>query len=514
MILQKYIGQHTVKIFLITAIFFLALFTRYYKLDYSNFQGDEAVIVSTTDYNFKDFRYILKNQFKGPGEYMTAYIAKKLPLNDIELKFRFPFFIASIVYVILFLYTVINIYKENFFIASIIFLFSGLILSLSRIAQYQSFVLLFSLFITIQFNKYIDTRKMIYLYITGLAIAIGSFYHFDVLLLFAVISIFLLINKNIKDLILFSLFTISVTLAIWTAFYPLSSILTMINYILTKRLSNADFTDNFTYSVTLLNLYHTKEYLFITASLLLLYLYKQSKSIMLKMLLVLLLISLLLRIVYAFDFYIGYIATIILFVLFTYFYLSKNRRSLPHKELFINIYFLGSFALYFLIMQKPLTHIYNVIFPAAIICGLSFKYIHSWAKLMLLIIISASTLSFYYVVYANSDNEYPFDDENYIFGQLKSIEDKKLDGVFGFLYFRDYDKIANEMNKFDSNIKNYQSNEKSKITDYYLKSFIRSNDLPYYYVDIYKPQSQDKPSIDKSSKTIYKGEKYEIFLIK
>lgn len=460
-------------ILIIIVILSLAIFFRIYNIGYSTFQGDEAVIVDLTSLTFQDFAFTLKSQLKGPGQYLVAYLAQYINSPNAELAFRLPFVLASILYTLIFTYIAYKINKKNYYIACIVFLFSGLIIGLSRIVQYQSFVILFTCINVLMYKLYVEKHKIIWIFLIAIFSIVGGLFHFDALVVVFAIFISLVKLKRYKDSIILAFSILIGYLTTWLSIYPISSLKTMLSYIVESRISQGSTIESLIFSARLMMLYHPTEFLIVSGALVIFYfvmLLRNSLS-------------------------------------------TEDSEHKNHFEVFINIYFFTVFIFYFLIMQKPLTHIYNIILPLSFLAMYGFKYLSKYLRVITTSIMVISVLSFNYFVFIDPTYEYPFEDDYHIFGKLSSIDKlKKLEGIFGFLYKRDYNKIKQDIQAYNPNIKNFESNEKAKITNYYLKSFNRKAQAPYYYIYIQNPQSQEY-DLQNLDNLVVRGNRYYIYLI-
>jgi len=138
----KYIKDNIRLIFLI--IFSTAL--RLINLGYSDYQGDEikALYLPSKGQSLIEF---LIAQKKGPIQFLITYLLKFIdPSYENQFLIRLPFAIAGILS-ILFFYKFIKFHfgEKVAFYSSLFLSSNGLFIAFSRIIQYQSFSILFSI---------------------------------------------------------------------------------------------------------------------------------------------------------------------------------------------------------------------------------------------------------------------------------------------------------------------------------------------------------------------------------
>ena len=125
-------------------IIILATFSlRFLNLGYSNYQGDEIkAFFLPGDEPVSKF---LVTQRKGPGQFVVTFLIKLVNSDySNELVSRFPFALAGAL-AVFFFYRLVERHfnKKIAFYASFFFATNGFFVALSRIVQYQAFVILF-----------------------------------------------------------------------------------------------------------------------------------------------------------------------------------------------------------------------------------------------------------------------------------------------------------------------------------------------------------------------------------
>jgi 4-amino-4-deoxy-L-arabinose transferase-like glycosyltransferase len=128
-------------------IFFLVLVTlwlRLASLGYSDYQGDEvkALYLPSSGQGLADF---LLQQRRGPTQYLITYLIKLFdPEYANEFLARLPFALAGILSIFFFYQFLKLCYGQKIALYASLFLtLNGLFIGLTRIVQYQPYVLLF-----------------------------------------------------------------------------------------------------------------------------------------------------------------------------------------------------------------------------------------------------------------------------------------------------------------------------------------------------------------------------------
>ena len=130
--------------FILVAI--IAFVLRFVNLSYSDYQGDEIKAMFVVPNNQTVFEFLI-NQRKGPGQFVVTSIVKLIDQDySSEFLTRLPFAVAGFLSVLFFYNLVEKCFNKKIaFYASIFFATNGFLVALSRIAQYQSFVILFAI---------------------------------------------------------------------------------------------------------------------------------------------------------------------------------------------------------------------------------------------------------------------------------------------------------------------------------------------------------------------------------
>jgi 4-amino-4-deoxy-L-arabinose transferase-like glycosyltransferase len=130
----------------LTFLIIIAAILRLFNLGYSDYQGDEikALFLPGQGQSIWDFLLV---QRKGPLQFVITWAVKLVnPSYDNQFLVRLPFALAGVISV----YFFYKLVKEHFgnrisFYATLFFLTNGFLIAFSRIAQYQSLVIMFML---------------------------------------------------------------------------------------------------------------------------------------------------------------------------------------------------------------------------------------------------------------------------------------------------------------------------------------------------------------------------------
>ena len=498
---------------------------RFYNLGYSEFQGDEIAVLNVTNYDFRDFIYIIRQQLKGPGQYVVVYLLSIINpyfnLSD-EIYFRVVFSFASFLGFLFISLAYLRVFKIKLLVINLIVLSgAGILYGLSRIVQYQSFIILSYGLAILSISYYLDNRKKVYLLLSGFFVFSGSIFHYDILLLGIVLPIFLYITRQRKLSIYFAGMLFGGIAACYVLFFGYNGLSTVFDYIINKRLNSIEELDAFYYSVKLMNLYIPKEVLVILAFGIIFYFFNKFRF---KKLLLLIFLSIL--VVFALRYvnvkpnqFYKYINLVLVLVLLFFGYAKKyiKHGNIADKFMILNELLLWvGILVYLVVMSRPLSHIYILAIPASVISSYAIYNLKSNIKTVLLVVYIISATTFYYQVYVSSEPEYPWEKKYYMFGVMKSIGiNNRLDGVFGFLYNRDWDDINRKVNVYSqmNNIKNYYTNE-NKISRYYIRNLEYSKNRPYLYIHITRPSLlRPQEAIFSHYLRLEQNEKYSIYLV-
>jgi len=501
--------HYKVVLFLILTI---SILFRVVNLGYSNFQGDE---ISAQNFlfgetNFKDF---LLTRSIPPGQYIVSFITNGVFKNiDPHLRVRFPFNLANIGVLIF----ILLLQKEKSFISLTLFGLSGLMLAFSRIVQYQSFIMLFGLGSIFFVDKYLKTKKDLYLYIASLISTLAILFHYDSLSYIIPISLFLLVKKDFGALLKYTIPIVSISSLFFIPFFTRVEFLKTWKYLTQKRIISNLSYDAVNYSTLILSIYHSREYLIILTLALFLYVIKIIKTsgkvggVLLGINVVLITLRALSQERKEFLIYISVVTFVAYIILrLKRIFRSKRQENRPLVE----IWFLISFLFYSLIIQMPLTHIYTFLLPLFIlVSGTLYK---NRLLTLLFTILIVSSISFNYQAFIDTKSEYPWESKRYLFGNMpqKILGGKKISGIFGFPYYRNWQEIENTGKNLitEKGYIKYYSNEKYRISKYYMQGIRWDSEYPDYYIYIENPQSLSIATQPNHLDIIKEGNKFTIY---
>jgi len=490
---------------LLSAIILMTLtltLMRFVNLGYSEFQGDE-VAAQNFLFDHQTFWQFLMSRTIGPMQYIIAYIFNSLfsfNYQNIEFWIRLPFAIASLCAVFL-------AYKigEKFFdrkvgvLFSFILASSGLIFAFSRFVQYQSFVILLSLATLYFFLNAFQKKQLKHLIVSGTCAAIALLFHYDALTFIFPLVIFVFFYFKKDYIIAFLTPLILIPVSFYIPYILNPKFRSTLNYLVFERVSSNYEFDSIFYSAKILEMYHSKEFLIflglISISVIISIIFKS--KILHKILIFLLTSLVLLRMIsFEINIYAKYISIIILFFIIFDYSIKIIRSKNNINESFVNIWFLFSFLFYGLLFSKPLTHIYVFLVPLFLIFSIFIIKLLSKTKNYIKFIaysfflfIGVSCISFNYFAFIENSIEYPWIGKNYLFGYMKSTKEYgfKFDGIFGFPYQRGWKEISTKLEQCQ--FKTYSSNEKYRLTKYYVRNLKWDETNPEAIVEVKNPQS-------------------------
>lgn len=434
---------------------------RLLNLGYSNLQGDEikALFLSPQGQSVTDF---LLTQRKGPIQFLITGAVKLLtPDYSNELLLRLPFALAGIASVFVFYKLLSHLFSTKLaFYASLLLSVNGLFIAFSRIAQYQSFVILFSLLsLYLLATSHKDARRI---YVAALMWALSVLSHYDGVFIAPMVGILLFSwykNQEIsrkKRLKILTNFTL--IFAFLTAMFYIPFVLSLtdgtLNYWQGRIASSGSKISSSHYLFSLYNPFGVT-YFYYFFSLVGLFFAIRKSSLLTNGLLL-------------------WLAVPFIFM-----------------EIFVSI---------------PGTHIYTYLIPTIILIALGItslekrltrlhvRYLTRIYEVIVALLLSFFTLTSFYV-FVDNRYEYPWEDES-VFGLSLS---KPLSyyhlSLFGFPYNRTWEEIGDYLATYDQNIP-YTTNERSSISSYYVKNK-RDGGKAGFYVEVASPQSYMKTTTNK-----------------
>ncbi|KKU48949.1 MAG: Glycosyl transferase family 39 [candidate division WWE3 bacterium GW2011_GWA2_46_9] len=166
---------------------FVTVWLRFSNLWYSDYQGDEikALFIPNPGQSVVDF---LLTQRKGPIQFLVTFLVKLVdPTYANEFLTRLPFALAGALAIYFFYKFVSRQFGKKIALYSSLFLsVNGIIVAFSRIAQYQSFVILFCVLALYLFSLALNCDGWRYkgIYLGAVAWALALLAHYDAVLIF------------------------------------------------------------------------------------------------------------------------------------------------------------------------------------------------------------------------------------------------------------------------------------------------------------------------------------------
>lgn len=426
---------------------------RLVNLGYSNLQGDEikALFLAPNGQSLTEF---LLNQRKGPIQFLITGILKLFDANYAnEFLLRLPFAIAGICSVLVLYKLVTQLFNTKVaFYASLLLSINGLFIAFSRIAQYQSFVILFAL-LTLYFLATAD-KNVNKLYMAAVMWALSILSHYDGVFIAPMVGALVWqwyknanLSKN-KKLKVITKFALLFTLLISIFYIPFVLSLTdgTLNY-WQGRITSAG--SKISSSHYLFELYNPIGML-----------------------------------------YFYYLFSLIGLVF------AIRKPTLSNIGLILWL----AFPLIFmeLLVSIPGTHIYTYLIPAIILIALGITtleqqlqkvklklFTQAYESVVALMLCFFTLIAFH--IFVDNKYEYPWEEEAILRLQLaKPLQYYHL-SLFGFPYNRHWEEIADYLASYDVTIP-YTTNERGSISSYYIKNK-RDGANAGFYVEIVNPQS-------------------------
>jgi predicted membrane-bound mannosyltransferase len=433
---------------------------RLWNLGYSDFQGDEIKALYRPDPGEGLWDFLL-GQRKGPVQFVTTYLVHFIdPHYANELLVRLPFAIAGVLS-LWFFYRFVEMHFDHrvAVIATGLYATNGMIVALSRLAQYQAMMMLFTALGLYFLSKALfDERFKIWGLLLGAAFwALGVLAHFDGMLilpfvLYIVLQYFLKYRKFRPVFWAGVLFS-----AIIMSFYgPYGIALShsTVNYWEDRFVGDPDKLQSSTYLFETYNPMYTYQlYIVLTV-----------------------------------------IAAVCMACAFW------KRRDLL-RNTFLLLWLLGVVIFFEVVMSEPGTHILNYQIPLTIFMAFGVSTMLGLLKPKALkavgVTIVAAIFAFLvaqsYVVYVDHTREYPYQAEKFLGHELPKVDPD--DGyelrIFGFPYNRGWGQIG-EYVRADRTKRIYATNDKDSIAVFYMSpNKDGDRDEIGYFVWVNDPQSFD-----------------------
>ncbi len=456
-------------------LIFVSLWLRLINLGYSNYQGDEikALYRPQSGQSMIDF---LLNQRKGPIQFLITYIMSFVnPGYDNELLLRLPFAIAGIL-AIYFFYKFIKLeFGHEIAIYSSLFIaINGLFVGLTRIVQYQSFVILFSVLALylISLSTKFEKWRVYGLYLGVFCWSVSILAHYDGIFItpFVIYLIYRWYvngesshkNKQAQHLFFVgTIFLVLISIFYLPFFFSLSE---STKAYWTERISKQSVSSTRTFMT-----YNP------------------------------------------------------LFIIYLYAALGLLGLARIKENFLVLLWFLFPLLALETLVSNPGTHIYTYILPFSVLMAFGLEvfqkfifnrftakslYINSF--FLILIYISSFLLS--HLLFIDNQKEYPWENKRFLSLELKRQSRQSL---FGFPYYRHWEKVGSYLKNTDRN-GYFITNEKQSITRYYIPTSYKNIELyPYnektpgdiYIIYIQNPQNGNKQILDKDPN--YWGKRYQ-----
>ena len=430
-------------------VFAVAGFLRFYNLGYSDYQGDEIKALYQPK-EVSSARFFL-DQRKGPMQFLVT-AAFKYGSNDYRDRglVRLPFALAGFGSVVVFYFLAKSLFNANVALYSTLFFTTnGLLIAFSRIVQYQSLVIFFGLVAIYLSKRYVDTFRARYLVVALTSLAVSILAHYDGIF-FTPVILGLLVTAYTKNRIVLKhvLFSIIPFAVLTGAFY--------VPFVLNLSQSTADYWAG-RISGDVSSKISSSRYLFAVYGP-----------------------------VYVLGIYgvLGFVGLVLL-------------GGFKKAHLSVLIWFLLPFVLLEGVISIPGTHIYTYLIPTVLAMGFALYHIELLGQKVIkgcaavftgivwLLLIFLTVQSYY--IFVDHKLEYPWENKKFLIWTLSKPSTAYHLSLFGFPYHRYWTEVSDFI-KVDAKYSVYSTNERTTISDYYVKLGADSKDLGYY-IYVYRPQN-------------------------
>jgi hypothetical protein len=459
------------------------LWLRLVNLGYSDYQGDEIKALFLPQEGQSPLDFLLA-QRKGPIQFViTNLIGFIDPSYQNQFLTRLPFAAASVFAAIFFyLFVKMHFGKKIALYATFFFSFNGIVVALSRIVQYQSFVIFFSVLALYLFSLAIKAPgwRVAGLYLGMLFWALSVLSHYDGIFI-APFVLYLLwewtkrypeYKKRVKwvHLCLAGGLFVLILAAFYVPFLLNISEDTKAYWL--KRISGGN--DRISSSIVTFKLYNPKVATSIYAGLFIFYLAGMAGSII---------SGLNDKSTRAADTYQTVLKSIVVLLWFLFPWI--------YMESFVSL---------------PGTHIYAYLMPFTILIALGLLTAENLIKKMAgikygkLVYVAGLALVFLLLFYqshklfVDHTREYPWEQERFLFWTLERPDLAYELPIFGFPYHRHWEQIGDYIAMSDDS-DYYYSNEKESISSFYIP-LVRDVDQSGHYVRVKNVQYiyQEQPA--------------------
>ncbi len=438
----------------VIALALMTLWLKLANLGYSDYQGDELKALPVSSERLLDF---LLQQRKGPTEFIVAYLVKLIdPVYANQFLARLPYALAGILAVFFFYKLVRLHYGEQIaLLAALFFSVNGLFVGLTRIVQYQSFVLLFACVSLYAFSlANMDARWKTWGIYTGLFFwALALFAHYDAIFI-APFAIYLLYrwyacstnispSSRLKRLILPASGLGLLLAAFYLPLFASTSAETQSYWL--NRLTGEGEGSLIHSSIVTFNLYNPLQSIYLYTGLILLS-------------------------------------------------LRWVKITLP-----IWAWFVFTWIILEVIVNDPGTHIYAYLLPATILAAFGLrtasdmltkilgKPLSPLASWVFAVCLFGFLFAISHFIFIDHTPEYPWEARRILFWKVERPANEYKLWVFGFPYYRHWDEIGKFVASSQSN-GYYSTNEKLAIASRYLPGEY-NEDKAGVYVHIFNSQS-------------------------
>ncbi len=480
-------------------IIIISFSLRFINLGYSDYQGDEikAFLRLAPGQSVAEF---LLNQRKGPGQFFITSIIQQFDSTfSNEFLFRLPFALAGALAVYFFYKFLVKHFDNKIaFYASFFFATNGFFLALSRIVQYQAFVILFMVLTLYMFTLAVTEEGYRYkgLFFGFFFWVLSMLFHYDGIFIFP-FAVFLVgkwFKDNVKQLnkrdpyfrfFLVTLLTNGIFLSLFYVPFVFNISQNTLQY-WGGRLSG-DVSAKISSSKYLFTVYQPIYVVHFYVSLFLLGSFYFG-------------ISVINRFVRKYN-----IVKVIPKLTFSRF-----------KVLFIFLWFLLPFIFLEIIVYIPGTHIYNYLLPMTVILAFGIKFVEESLKIFSNMFIP-EVISFTglfvlftfiylqsYAVFVDNSREYPWESEKFLIWEFPQPTPIYHLSMFGFPYYRNWEGIRDAIMSSDSN-GFYSTNERKSIARFFVP-FEKSTDKAGHFIHIINPQSFTNKI--QQEKAVYWSERY------
>lgn len=449
--------RHVLEVLLFTLLILVSSYLRFKDLGYSEYQDDEHKAMMTVQDEPFTFPFFL-SQRKGPMQFLfTRAISVFVPNWRNEVLYRIPFTAINLLSVFIFYLILKRVFKNPIvsFLGALIYSTNGFVVGFSRIVQYQSLNLFFSMLSLYFFVRlYQDQRKPYLFSLLGtISFCLSVFAHWDAI--FFVLPVAFYYFNYLFDLIREGGIRKSIKI---TALNLLVGCLILLPFLIPYSVFHSSDPDSLRYFSRRIGKST--------------YPLEKHRAI--------------------FELYNPYLAI--------YFIPAIGLFSIlkPRKNFVWLLWFGVNFLLIKNFMQKPGTHTYNYVIPAIFMVSGGIEIIATarlkiFRILVLPVLVSALFLMYQtYVLFVHNEPEYPWFDKKILsFGKLELVApsyDKKEILTFGFPHFRHWKTIAEIVNN-DPDECSYITNEGLEIAKIYLdiRHGIEKSEKCYYVIKVKRP---------------------------